>query len=182
MDAMPLRTELITGDFDRWKTAVVEVYRDTYRGDPYFVDESDVDEFAHVRWPSRIVEPGFRLSLVSTVTEIVGMAYGWTSTPSARWTQRIAEHLGADADHWLSDNFEFVDLAVRPAYQGMGAGKAIYESLFEHLPHRTALLYTLRADTAAFRMYLRLGWAILKDEVSLRSGKKYALMGRTLKR
>ena len=50
MDPLPLQARLVTSEFDAYRSAVVQVYRDTYMGAPYFVDEADVEAFATTKW------------------------------------------------------------------------------------------------------------------------------------
>ena len=40
-----------------------------------------------------------------------------------------------------------------------------------------ALLYTHQSDTAAFGMYEKLGWTVLRRDLVLSTGKRFVLMG-----
>lgn len=170
----------IKKDFNTYKDDVCLVYREAYSGPPYNTSEEKLEIFETQDWPKRIKEEGFTLTLVKNHEDIVGMAYGWSSSPETYWTDKLESQLGADGQFWLKDNFELVDIAIRPKYQGQGAGKLLYNAIFKQVKHKTALLYTLQSDTAAYKMYLKLGWKVLKDNLIFKSGKSFVLMGKVL--
>lgn len=74
-----------------------------------------------------------------------------------------------------------VDIAIRPKYQGKGAGKILYQALFKDLNYKTSILYTLKSETVAYQMYQKLGWKILRDNLVFKSGNSFILMGKELK-
>ncbi len=69
-----------------------------------------------------------------------------------------AEVLGRSrAQQWLSDCFEFVELAVVPNYRRQGIGTQLHNHLLADLPHATALLIT-RENSPALQFYRHQGW------------------------
>ncbi len=170
----------IESELEECRDAVVGVYRGAYSQSPYFETEDKIAAFGE-SWNDRIRNSDFRLVLAQEDTTTLGMAYGWTSEPATRWHEKMTEQLGELADQWLESCFSFVDIAVMPTAQGRGVGKALYRALFADLPNKTALLYTHQSDTAAFQMYQKLGWIVLRDNLTLSSSKRFVLMGKELK-
>jgi GNAT superfamily N-acetyltransferase len=177
MEIANLRIDVIREGFDRYRSAVVRVYKEAYSGPPYFVREDDVEKFAENDWQRWILERGFLLALAWAGMDPAGMSFGWSGDADAAFSQRLLAHLGSEAHEWLEDSFILVDLAVRPVFQGKGIGACLHDTILDHAPHRTALLYTLAADTPALRLYFSHGWTVLRKDVTQTSGKKYYLMG-----
>ncbi len=155
---------------------IVEVYRSAFTVPPYDDDLGDVLTFSgrlpyHARWKGfRCVvaldqaaqdpagTPGFELP-VSGGTGVVGFAYGFTSQPDTWWRELVTAEMSLPAVHeWLEDCFEFVELAVTPAYQGQRIGGRLHDALLQGIQHRTAVLSTLQADTNALHLYRKRGW------------------------
>jgi ribosomal protein S18 acetylase RimI-like enzyme len=168
-------------DFDNYKDDVFLVYREAYSGSPYYTNDQSLTAFERTDWPERIKQKGFELVVVKDKGEPIGMAYGWKSVPGAYWTEKLRGQLGESYNHWTENNFELVDIAIIPKYQGKGAGKFLYQALFEDLKYKTAILYTLQSETVAYQMYLKLGWQILRDNFVFKSGKSFVLMGKELR-
>ncbi len=158
---------------------MVEVYRSAFTIPPYNDDLGDVLTFAgrlpyHARWK------GFRCVVardqafdspasvpgagppVSGGPGVVGFAYGFTSQPDTWWRELVtAEMSPPAAREWLEDCFEFVELAVTPAFQGQHIGGRLHDALLAGVNHRTAVLSTLQADTNALHLYRNRGWVDL---------------------
>ncbi len=130
-------------NFDDYKNDVFLIYREAYSGPPYYTNEESLVVFEKTDWPQRIKQEGFTLVLVKNQGEPVGMAYGWKSVRGTYWTEKLRGQLSENCDHWTDDNFELVDIAIRPKYQGKGAGKILYQALFNNLNYKTSILYTL---------------------------------------
>lgn len=106
---------------------------------------------------------------------LAGFAYGYTGRRGQWWSDHVAEHAPADVvAGWLGGHFEFVELAVDPAFQGRGLGAALAQRLVGGLPHERALLTTYRDDRPAPRLYRRLGWRLLATGVTA-DGDLYGL-------
>lgn len=115
--------------------------------------------------------------------KIVGFAYGYTSLPGQWWHDSVTDGLSPTLiESWFSDCFELVDLAVLPTEQGQGIGSSILDAITSCIPHRTAALSTLRAETIAFRLYQKRGWLVLNPTLNFPNIKRpYILMGKELR-
>lgn len=95
-------------------------------------------------------------------SRVVGFAYGYAGGPGQWWYDIIAPALGTQlASGWLSDYFEFVELAVDPAYQGQGAGARLHDTLLACTRRATAVLTTAQVETPALWLYRKRGWVTL---------------------
>jgi len=93
---------------------------------------------------------------------VAGFTYGYRTQPGTWWNLTVAPAMAAaGVADWLSDAFEFVELAVRPEMQGRGIGAALHDTLLADAPGTRALLTTTAGDTPAMRLYLKRGWRVL---------------------
>ncbi|MFK4082473.1 GNAT family N-acetyltransferase [Kribbella sp. NPDC020789] len=98
--------------------------------------------------------------------EVVGFAYGFTGRRGQWWSDRIAAAILPEmAAEWIGGHFEVVELAVLPQAQGQGIGTALMTALVDGLPHRRMLLTTYADDRPAPRLYRRLGWQVLVEDL-----------------
>ena len=160
---------------------IVEVYRSAFTIPPYNDDLGDVLTFSgrlpyHARWQGfRCVvafnqaedtptgTPGLEPPLPGS-PDVVGFAYGFTSRPENWWRELVtAEMNPLTAQEWMEDCFEFVELAVAPAYQGRRIGGQLHDALLAGVSHRTAVLSTLQAETNALHLYRKRGWVNLLE-------------------
>jgi GNAT superfamily N-acetyltransferase len=160
---------------------IVEVYRNAFTIPPYNDDLGDVLIFSgrlpyHARWKgfrcvvaldqgenSPAGESGLEPPLPGSQS-VVGFAYGFTSQPNTWWRELVtAEMSRPTVQEWLADCFEFVELAVTPAYQGRSIGGQLHDALLAGVSHRTAVLSTLQAETNALRLYRKRGWINLLE-------------------
>jgi ribosomal protein S18 acetylase RimI-like enzyme len=82
---------------------------------------------------------------------------------------------------WLSDYFEFVELAVHPDVQGQGTGGQLHDRLLAGLPHATAALSTRQAETRALALYRRRGWVTLLENFHFPGNlDRWLIMGKDL--
>ena len=140
---------------------IVDVYRDAFGAPGYDETPEDVERF-RTGLPRHAARDGFRLALAPADGGLVGFAYGYTGQPGQWWTDRLLDRLPRDlTDVWVGGHFEFVELAVRPAAQRGGIGRALHDALLDGLPHRRALLGTWPDDRPARQLYLRAGWRVL---------------------
>jgi GNAT superfamily N-acetyltransferase len=163
-----------------YQEQIVAVYRDAFRLPPYRRGEKEVLDFA--RWlPRHFTRKGFRFSVAldDTTNRVIGFAYGFDETPGQFWHDAVKnvpqEPLMSE---WLTNSFRLVELAVLTAFQGQGYGGKLHDSLLSRLPHEYALLSTMAADTAAFRLYTKRRWRILLDNFLFPGvARPYRIMG-----
>jgi GNAT superfamily N-acetyltransferase len=115
-------------------------------------------------------------------SRVIGFVYGYRSEPGTYWHDLASSRLEPVARrHWLHDCFEFVELAVLPAFQGRGVGGALHDAILEDLAFRTTCLTTYREQETAVRLYLKRGWEVLADDFLFPGDPfPYLLMGREL--
>ena len=174
-----IEIKVIRQGFSDFQEPVVQVYRDAYSSPPYNETEEKVQGFSEA-WNERCANKGFLLVMAYFQKKPVGMAYGWSSREDSHWTDKLKNELGDEAQRWTTDNFEFVDFAVSPNYQGQGISSLLYKALFSNISHRTAILYTHQSETAAYNIYLKKGWEVLRRDLVFKSGKKFVLMGKLM--
>lgn len=76
------------------KDAVVNVYRSVYSLPPYNEPESRILSFA-TSWTDRTKKPGFIfVGAKDSESNLIGMAYGWRSTPGDSWHKKLSEAWG----------------------------------------------------------------------------------------
>lgn len=144
--------------------------------DDVFADQ-DEESWRSDTFDRHTARPDFRLAIARDAGEVVGFAYGYTGHRGEYWPDRVVEALGPVADTWVGGHFEFVELAVLPAYRRRGIGGDLHDALMSDLPHQRALLSTAAATTPAVRLYRSRGWeriGLLDDDVQV--------MGRRLPR
>jgi ribosomal protein S18 acetylase RimI-like enzyme len=159
---------------------ILDVYREAFAPPPYSRTEIDVRSFSHTL--ARHTERQSLRCFVAregSAGSIVGFAYGYTCAPGQWWHDLVEEALPPGlAGKWLSNAFELVEFAVRPRSQGKGAGKRLHDAILAGLPHRTAVLSTIQADTVALQLYRRRGWMVLLEGFRFPSTTKpYRIMG-----
>lgn len=144
------------------KDQLIDVYRAAFSPHPYNKTLSDIAGFS-ATFGRHTERQGFKCVVLrpepDPAASVAGFAYGYTSQRGQWWHDIVAEALGpALEERWLSDCFELVELALHPAYQGMGWGGRLHDSLLRRLPHATAALSTLQSETAALHLYQKRGW------------------------
>jgi len=144
--------------------AILGVYRAAFAAPPYNEGVAELTRFAE-SLAKHAGRDGFRCVVAreASTGQIVGFAYGFASKPGRWWHDTIAEQFTAEqAQEWLSDAFELVELAVTPVMQGYGIGGRLHDALIADLRQRTAVLSTYQGDTNAMQLYRKRGWAILQ--------------------
>jgi GNAT superfamily N-acetyltransferase len=140
------------------------VYRAAFALPPHDETEDDVLRFRDQIF-RHALRTGFRCVVArdNHTASIVGFAYGYESAPGQWWHDIVAAALGPQtAEEWLTDCFEFVEVAVTPSAQGRGIGGQLHDQLLTGLQHRTAILSTLQEETSALRLYCKRGWVALR--------------------
>lgn len=151
---------LSPAQLDRVRDQVIDVYGRTFTHPPYNEQVASVRGFA--RSLSTYMERrGFRC-YVARDRQVVGFAFGYTCARGQWWYDTVARRLEPRVvQTWFTNAFELVDLAVLPAYQGMGIGGRLHDKLLTGLPHETAVLSALQGETVAQHLYRRRGWRTL---------------------
>ncbi len=143
---------------------IVEVYAAAFGPPPYSRGPGHAASFREslARHAGRA---GFRCVVaLDAHDEVLGFTYGYTGAPGQWWTDCVRAGMPpALAARWMDGHFELVELAVRPEAQGRGIGARLHDTLLEGLPHRTALLSTIDAETRALHLYRRRGWVVLLE-------------------
>lgn len=163
---------------------LVEVYRRAFRERPYAKTPAEVEEFAR-NLPIHAGAAGFRLVVAVSPEKgrAVGFSYGRTAVKGQPWYEVVESVLRpAGLAGWLIDAYQMVEMAVMPAAQGQGIGGRLHDRLLEDLPHRRAVLTTMAAETAAYRLYASKGWRMLLEEFAVpHLPRPYRIMGLELR-
>ena len=140
------------------------IYRQAFSPAPYAKSELEISIFTR-SFPGHVQRADFRMVLAEQSGEIIGFAYGYTTAADHYWNEFVRGYLlQVETDAWLSYAFQLVEIALIPAHQGQGIGGSLYDRLMEGLPHHTAVLTTMCADTNAYNLYKRRGWITLVEE------------------
>lgn len=125
----------------------------------------DIADYA--TWRSDLYErhtgrDGFRLVAALDGDDVVGFAWGYVGQRGQFWSDLVSEALPpAAAEHWVGDHFEFVELAVLPAYRRRGVGQTLHDRLLDQINRRCLLSTNDDPDDPAVRLYTRAGWTKL---------------------
>jgi len=144
---------------------VEALYREVFSAPPWNEDPAELAAF-RPRLEENVSRAGFRLVTATVGNEVRGFGAGWMTSPPFRRDRAygvVVDEFGAvQVERELVGAFEVDELAVGPASQGLGLGRAVLSSLCAGEP--SWLLTAHRAvDTVAF--YRRVGWRELRPEV-----------------
>ncbi|MFC0624928.1 GNAT family N-acetyltransferase [Kribbella deserti] len=142
-----------------------QLYRAVFSAPPWNEEPAELDTFRG-RLEENLARPGFRLVTGVVDGELRGFGAGWATEPPFRRDRAygtVYDELGADqVERHLLGAFEVDELAVHPASQGLGLGRAVLSTLCAGEP--SWLLTARRAlDTVGF--YRRIGWQELPAQV-----------------
>lgn len=164
----------------RCQEDIVRIYRQAFEGAPYFKSEAEVTSFRHslIR---HLKLPGFHFLAARDLktAQIIGFSYGYSGQAGQWWHDIVVKAMDPrTAAVWMVDNFELVELAVLPAYQGHGIGGALHDRLLSEQTHPKAVLSTIQSETTALQLYRKRGWETLLDELRFPgSNRVYLIMG-----
>ena len=148
----------------RFGEDVLRVYAAAMMPPPYSKSIADVQMFAGT-YERHLERSGFRMFVARRDGQIVGYTYGYRSVPGTWWRDHVAEALGPQRSReWLTDAFEFAELAVSPQHRRAGIGSALHDALLDGVGTRTSVLSTLEEDTAGSNLYEKKGWRTLLDD------------------
>ncbi|WP_152656997.1 GNAT family N-acetyltransferase [Oceanobacillus sp. CFH 90083] len=113
---------------------------------------------------------------------IIGFAYGYTSLSKQFYREKIAGQLSENKiDSWLSDCFEFVELAVNDSYKRLGVASKLHDALLVKTNCKTAVLTTGMKNKPAMNLYSKKGWeCIKKDAPVISQDNLQVIMGKRL--
>lgn len=161
-----------------WSPEVVAVYQAAFAPPPYRRGPLQVRSFAgslrrHVERPGYVA-----FAARNPAGTLVGFTYGYTTTRGQWWHDQVRKVLVERAAHWLTDAFEYVELAVDPGHRRLGIGRRLHDRLLAAQLHPRAVLTTLDQVTAGRRLYERSGWRLLSSGFRFeQSATRYAVMG-----
>ncbi len=145
---------------------VEALYREVFSAPPWNEEPAQLATF-RPRLEENVSRPGFRLVSAVVDGEVRGLGAGWPTSPPFRRDRSYGEvfdEFGAiQVERELVGAFEVDELAVHPASQGLGLGRAVLNTLCAGEP--SWLLTAHQAvDTVAF--YRRIGWRELLPQVA----------------
>lgn len=76
----------------------------------------------------------------------------------------------------MDDTFEFVELAVDPAWQGMGIGSALHDGILTGVPESIAVLSTRAGPFPARHLYDGRGWTEVIGDFRFSPDRATAIM------
>ncbi len=162
---------------ESWREVVAEVYERAFADPPYSRGPTHVHGFRDALY-RHVDRPGFVAFGACIDDEIVGFTYGYTTSPNQWWHEQVRAAIGALANHWLVDAFEYVELALDPRYRRLGIGRRLHDTLLGAQPHPRAVLSTIEAVTAGRRLYESAGWrTLLRNFRFERTAARYLIMG-----
>lgn len=111
--------------------------------------------------------------------ELLGFGYGYATAPGQWWHDQVrAAVTPAVAEQWLRGSFELSELHVRPAYQGLGTGRVLLETLVDGLDQPAVLLSTPEGDTRAWQLYRSIGFVdLLRHHLFPGDSRPFAVLG-----
>lgn len=142
--------------------------------DAVFGDFPDRETWRQDMFGRHASRAGYRLAVAFDGSTVAGFAWGYLGQRGQYWTDLVCSALPPEvAGTWAGGHFEFVELAVLPAYRGRGLGSRLHDGLLAGVTQRGLLSTADDTDDPAVRLYLRRGWQKLGD---LRPGTQ--IMGR----
>jgi GNAT superfamily N-acetyltransferase len=127
---------------------------------------------------------GFRLAAAfdGHGDRVLGFGMGFTGRAGQLWTDCLIEAMDPRvSDVWLDGHFEFAQFGVVPEARRRGVATAVYDVLFDALPHERAILTVIESNVPARTFCEGQGWATLHRDFYSPSGLgPYRVMGRRL--
>ena len=152
---------------------VVDIYHNVY-------GEKDLGEIRR-RFLQHSTYPGYTGWVAVCDDRVVGFAYGFSSTAGQFYKSKLESVLEDKEIHsWLSDCFEFVEMAVLPEFRRQGIASTLEARLLDKAPHQTSVLTTGTANEEARFLYEKLGWESVKEAEVVPAEDPLLIMGKRL--
>lgn len=167
--------------FEPWAREAIEVYGEAMRRPPEVLAQR------RATLPAHLARPAFRAAVAvedgAGGDLLAGFGYAYAGEPGQWWHDVVVRALGrAEAQRWMSDTVEIVELHVRPAYQGQGVGRRLLAMLLEGATERTAVLSTHDRLSPARHLYRSVGFVDLLTRFVFPGGSEvFAVMGKELR-
>ncbi len=160
-------TQTDARDIASLRDQLQRVYLEAFAGPPYQEGEAEAESAIQALLVQHSRRPGFRLFVArEDGGPIVGFSYGYHGQPGQWWHDFVSRLLSPDVrEHWLTNCFQFVELAVLPSAQGRGIGGKLHDALLADLTYRTAVLSTFSGENQAMHLYKSRGWTSLVPEL-----------------
>lgn len=159
----------------RFRDGIGRVYEEVWKTDP-----DQTEAFLATAFERHQLYPDFA-GLVARLPDgqVLGFTYGYRTEAGGWWHELVKPTLLANGNgEWLTDAFEFVELAVDSAWHGRGIGGRLHDQLLEGRLERYALLSTQDGETPAQIMYAKRGWVSLAEGFQyLPGGEPCSLLG-----
>ena len=134
-----------------YREQLVAVAAQAFSAPPWSEKPIDAVRLVDHMWCA-LGRPGFAAVVALDGPHLVGFAYGHTDTRCAALDPRT------DGGY---EAFELIELAISPAYQGGGIGRALHDALLAGAPGPRLLL--THPDAPARKRYLAWGWEDLGE-------------------
>jgi ribosomal protein S18 acetylase RimI-like enzyme len=180
----PVIIELKKPQIESLQTQIVTIYRDAFVLPPYNKSETEITSFAD-SFLSQLDRRAYKFVgafAESNPGQLIGFSYGYSSVAGKWWREHVKPALPKPFDiEWPDDNFQIAEIAVSPQAQGQGVGGCLHDGLLSDLPYERAILATMDADTAAYRLYKSRGWLLLLNNFLFPDvDRRYQILGRYL--
>lgn len=163
---------------------LIDIYQAVFSGPPFHETLPDFLNFAG-RLSYHAKKDGFRCAVAwpESGQPVAGFAYGYSGHPGSWFYDLIFPRLPAPVrQEYLSDYFEFAEMALLPDYHDQGWGGQLHDTLLAGLPQQTACLSTVQVETRALQLYRKRGWKPLLTQIDLPGTiLKYQIMGKKLR-
>jgi ribosomal protein S18 acetylase RimI-like enzyme len=127
-----------------------------------FGDFDDVATWRDKVFARHVARAGYRLAVAMDGPALTGFSWGYVGQRGQYWTDLVCEALpGCMTDEWVGGHFEFVELAVLPAYRRRGLGRRLHDALLAGISRRSLLSTVDDPQDAAVQLYLSCGWRSL---------------------
>lgn len=164
---------------------LVDVYREAFL-EVYEDDPAQATRDREHLMRQHIRRSGLRLVTAESADgRVAGFCYTYRGAPGQWWHDVVLRALArADADRWLANCREVVELHVRPDAQGHGLGRDLLRAALDDTPERTTALSALDIpDTRAQRLYASEGFAPLLTGFAFPGSRtRYAILAKDLDR